>query len=140
RSQGGWRAAHAASVRPATRVRSVSRPPGAPGSETPSRVWRESTTALPIHYRAFAARADRVGRQPSRPTEVHMSDIAQPHVPVRLRVRSNRLIVMVGAFLVIAAAIVVVALSSGSSESTTTGVSPVSPTGGPHESPRCPAA
>jgi len=38
-----------------------------------------------------------------------MSDIAQPHVPVRLRVRSSRLIVMVGAFLAIAGAIVAVA-------------------------------
>src|SRR5205823_13097662 len=77
--------------------------------------------ALPARYQPFAGSADGLRRQPSRPEEVHMSDIAHPH-PMRLRLRSSRLMLIAGLVLVVAATIVVIALSSGSSNSSSSTV------------------
>ena len=58
-----------------------------------------------------------------------MSDIAHPQ-PIRLRLRSSRLMLIIGLVLVVAATIVVVALSSGSSESSSSTVTPATQTDG----------
>ena len=61
-----------------------------------------------------------------------MSDIAQTHVPFRLRVRSSRMMLIIGTTLVVAITILVVALTSSGAEPSSRTQSPVNQTGGPN--------
>lgn len=66
-----------------------------------------------------------------------MSGIAHPSSPVRFRVRSSRLVLLMVAVLVVTATVIgVIALSSGDSSSVTRTVAPTSQTGGPNEATR----
>ena len=69
-----------------------------------------------------------------------MSGIAHPYVPVRLRLRSSHLMLLVATLLLVGATFLAVAVSSGTSESARSNVVPVRPRGGPSESSRGQAA
>ena len=62
-----------------------------------------------------------------------MSDIAQTHVPYHLRVRSSRMMLIIGTTLVVAITILAVALTSRGAEPSSRTQSPVNQTGGPNE-------
>jgi hypothetical protein len=63
-----------------------------------------------------------------------MSSVTHPHTPIRTRVRSTRLAVLIVTVFVLSAAIVgLIVLVSGGSDSSSSTVAPASQVGGPNE-------